>query len=51
MEQDLGTALLHGLALRMDVDDEPIAQTTKQHIAEYVDRAHEFIAKIKSLIV
>jgi uncharacterized protein (UPF0332 family)/predicted nucleotidyltransferase len=51
MDQDLGLTLSHGLALRMDVDYEPIPQTTEQHAAEYVDRAEQFIAKIKSLIV
>ncbi len=50
MDQDLGLTLSHGLALRMDVDYEPIPQTTEHHAAEYVDRAEQFIAKIKSLI-
>jgi uncharacterized protein (UPF0332 family) len=46
-----GLTLSHALALRMEVDYEPIPQTTEQHAAESVDRAEQFIAKIKSLIV
>lgn len=51
MDEELGIALSHGPALRMDVDYEPIPKTTDQNAAEYVDRAEQFIARVNSLIV
>lgn len=50
MDEDLGATLSRGVALRMDVDYEPIPKTSDQQASEYVDRAERFIAKIKSLI-
>jgi uncharacterized protein (UPF0332 family) len=50
MAEEFGLTLSRGLALRMDVDYEPIPKTSEEYASEYVDRAGQFIATIKSLI-
>lgn len=49
MDAELGAALSRGLAVRVDVDYEPIPKTTDQQAAEYVDSAEMFVSAVKSL--
>jgi uncharacterized protein (UPF0332 family) len=49
LDEHVGAVLSRGLAVRLNVDYEPVPKTTDQQAAEYVERAAEFVATVKRL--
>lgn len=50
LNERIGAALSRGLAVRLDVDYEPVPKTTDQQAIEYVERAADFVAAVRRLI-